>query len=525
MFRRVRARAAGRPDPLGLPARDDADAVVVVLAAAGVDVDRVLAGTAWDDARRVVLRGSPDRLHRRMRRLDRVDVVLDLRSSWGAAQLRAWQRLFPHVREGGSWIAVRTPPVPGRRERLAERHGVPAGPVRIDQQHQYLLKVPDAPASTLLPRREPGLAVTVLDRLESGTLRTQGTAVHHGDAPAPPLATELPYPVAEVRRYEGPVQVFAGRAYAVHGRSVLPESFRWHLTDRPTNVSLRDTHPEFARLRQHAREGTRRRLDGSYYYLDYSNTGHYGHLMTEAVARLWGWHAAKAADPDLRLLLGLHRRRRTPPERRPESVLLPAFGVDLDDVVWLEDDVEVTSLVGMTPLWHNAVPHYVHPAIRDTWDRLRTGLLEQPGAVSRSSERIFVSRRDGNRPVHNVDVVEQLFAEAGYTIVSPGGMSMPEQAATFSNARVVAGFGGTGMFNLAFAEHLETIVVLNHTAYDARNEELFAAALGADSHFFWSEPDLRHPGGGRSYEAFQSAWTFDVERNGEELRALLRDLV
>ena len=70
---------------------------------------------------------------------------------------------------------------------------------------------------------------------------------------------------------------------------------------------------------------------------------------------------------------------------------------------------------------------------------------------------------------------------------------------------------------------LETVIVLNQWAYHARNEHLFAAALGAELHCFWSSPHLdTHEGD--SYDAHQSGWTFDFDRNERPLRELIERL-
>jgi capsular polysaccharide biosynthesis protein len=104
-------------------------------------------------------------------------------------------------------------------------------------------------------------------------------------------------------------------------------------------------------------------------------------------------------------------------------------------------------------------------------------------------------------------------------IVRPERHGIPEQAALFAQARVVAGFGGSGMFNLLYAESLETVIVLNQSAYWGRSEHLFAALHGADTHVFWSEPEGGHPEG--SYEAHQAAWEFDVGLHRAPLTRLL----
>ena len=63
------------------------------------------------------------------------------------------------------------------------------------------------------------------------------------------------------------------------------------------------------------------------------------------------------------------------------------------------------------------------------------------------------------------------------------------------------------MFNLLFADALETVIVLNQSAYWGRSEHLFATALGVESHFFWSVPDQAVPSW--QLPAHQSDWKFD----------------
>jgi capsular polysaccharide biosynthesis protein len=121
--------------------------------------------------------------------------------------------------------------------------------------------------------------------------------------------------------------------------------------------------------------------------------------------------------------------------------------------------------------------------------------------------------------------VEKLFVAHGFTVVAPEELSLAEQVSVFAAARVVAGFGGAGMFNLAYARSVETVIVLDQWAYQARNEHLFAAALGADLHCFWSRPKRDHPPGGFSYRAHQSRWKFDFASNGRPLSRLLEGLV
>ena len=483
-----------------------------------------------------------DDAHDALARLHRVDLVVDLRPSSEAGQAGAWRALFLHLVDCGRWVARRTRPTPGDsavdepllqlmqrvtgggsglRTLLAEAvAGVRVEDewIVITKRGEHLLPVRDADAMAVLAEREPALSVEEWQTMPGGTLDHSSRVTHYPEG-SQQFDEVMPYPPLRVRRYQGEVVLRDG-PLVLHHRSVLPESFRWHLAEPLTHERLRG--PVGGLVLPKGRPPEGKRLKGSFYYLDYRNTGHYGHLMTEALSRLWGWHDAKREDPDLKILCRLHSRTDRSPESRPESTLLPAYGIAPADVTWFRDAAEVDTLVGASPMWHNAPPFYVHPGIRQVWERIRDGL---PAASVPTQPYVFVTRRAGNRPCRNVVDVERFFVDRGFSGVMPGSLSLPEQAAVFGQARVVAGFGGTGMFNLALARDLTAVVVLNHTAYDARNEHLFAAAHGVPADFFWSEPDVAHPPGQLSYRARQSAWRFDFDLLGEPLDERLRQLV
>lgn len=481
---------------------------------------------------------SAGELHEAMRLLPRVDLVIDARIRDEERQWRRWRRLFFHLRREGTWVALRGPQSEGTfAEKIEELHTrttdaglgkrlleparaisdvmVSPDQVRVIRRGTHLLKLRDLEAPAVLASRSPALRVTELDRMEGGRLETAGLVISHGHG-TDELTAPIDYPPLHLRRYDGRISLLTG-AVAAHGTTLLPDTYRWHLQDVPINKRLVDIDADWARMRHP--ETPRVHLPGSYYYFDYKNVGHYGHLMTEAVSRLWGWPRAKAEDPGLKILLRRGPRDAHSKRPRAELTLLPAFGIEPDDVIWVDEAVTVDSLVGLTPMWHNQRPYSAHPAITEVWRRLREGL---PDAEVPRQPKIFVTRREGgHRHCHNTAEVEQLFSAHGFDIVEPSTLSIPAQAATFAQARVVAGFGGTGMFNLVFARDLEQVIVLNHTAYDARNEHLFGAVLGAKVDYFWSEPDLPPPVDGWSYDAFHSPWTFDIPANLDALQAVL----
>jgi capsular polysaccharide biosynthesis protein len=529
--------------PRALPRRRR-DGTLVVIAGDAQEVAALeLDKSHWKHAHRITLvGGTPATLHEELAALTAVHLVVDVRSASGSSQLDAFERCFFHLAPRGVWVALRSSRPVRRQEPLVDLAHQLQGPqprrrlgrpwryhlravsdvkvthdlVVIGKRKRHLLRLREDQVPSLLQAREPDLRVTEIARLDAGTLDTTGRMHDYGVEPHVHVPDVLTYPAHVVRRYDGAVQLPKG-ALAYHRGTVLPESFRWHLgsqLDSPALVSVGDS---FARPRYP--EPTEK-LGGSYYHFLYANPGHFGHLMTEALARLWGWPAAKEADPSLKMLCRRRSRSRGP---GLETTLLPAFGVDPDDIVWIDGGVTVESLVGCTPMWHNAPPFYAHPGMSEVWARLRTGLIgSDPVDVA---PRIFVTRRGHNRPCSNVEEVEKFFADRGFAVITPEDLSVVDQVRTFAGARVIAGFGGAGMFNLAYADSLETVILLNQSAYHARNERLYAAVLGAELHTFLSKPLHDHPPGRTSYRAHQSAWTFDFDLNAPPLDRVIEGLV
>ncbi len=517
----------------------------------------------WGWARREVVRATyavvvadaPRPLDRLDLRADRVELVPDPPPAWTTGAdlvviadtrpvkrlLRTLARCAPAVREGGR-LLVLCPPDRARalqlsvadvvaREQSRERQPKWArelargiGPVtttraglRIDKRVPHLALLRDDEVIPVLQRRND-LTVRVLETRPAGAFTSTTKVSSWPDGTGPETSGAQDFPRMTLRRYDGPVTL--GRAGLVHtDHLALPESFKWQGA-KLHQPRVRVVEGTYGRVTEP--EPAPQRLDGSFYFLDYAHPGHYGHLMTEALAKLWGWERARSDDPDLRLLLRRHPRDAERSRPRPDAAVLAAYGIPESELTWVDGPVRVDRLVGATPMWHNNEPFHAHPDMREVWSRLRRGFAD-PGAPP-GPELVFVTRREGNRPCRNVDRVEGIFADHGFTVVRPGGLTPAEQAHTFADARVVAGFGGTGMFNLVHASGLTDVIVLNHDAYAARNEHLMALLMNADVHYFWSRADLRPDAPGGYYDAYQSPWEFDLAANRHRLEALLGQL-
>ena len=510
----------------------------------------------WDDA------GVPAwnfRVERRphvsgqLRRIGAVDVVVNLlpedRLPQGVAgHLDLFLLVVRHLTRGGVFIHDRTTAPgevgtslaawldfldqaenPRRRESLGRLEteaarsvgavAVTRDLVAVTKRQTHYLMLDDVTATTVLAEREPGLKVEEIDARPPGEFASRTTVHHHGEhggeGDTPAL---IRHPALVTRHYRGRVGL-SGRTLMFSGHTVLPDSFRWHLTERPTNPLLRNIVGGFARIDRGNLPGPA--LAGDYYQLEAAYPSHYGHVMTEVVSRLWGWDEAKRRNPGLKVVF------RPRPEKDPgvERALFAAYGIAESDVVAVSEPVWVDSVVSASPMWHNAEPYFVHPDLTDTWARLSEGLLRHATPVE-TGPRLFVSRSDlfQHRLCRNAREVEQHFAARGFSVIHPERHSMADQVAMFREARVVAGFGGSAMFNIMHTRRLETLIVLNHTAYVARNEHLFASLKGGDSHYFWSAADLEQPADDLSFDAMHSSWEFDFATLGDDLDRLLRGL-
>lgn len=457
--------------------------------------------------------------------LGSVRAVVDVRSRTDLERSLRWQWLFYHVRRGGVYLTERFTSSTtwwndsgflGKDNRsstafeeLSRSVGEAVeleGTIRLTKASQHVFKVKDENANRVIPARLPLARLSVLETRHGGKFQGTTTIVEHGTAPRLP-PQQWNYHHSHVRRVSGGITMRRD-GLALINDTVLPSSFRHARARSVSNPQLRSFNQEFGRVRG---EAPTRHLDGSFYDLSSTMSGHFGHTLTETVSKMWGWDQAKKADPGLRAIY------RTPDADYSPSVeraLFNAYGIQDADIDWVHDDVEVENYVWSSYLWQNLTRYHFHPQIKKTWERLRDNLV-----IPRTKkQRIFVSRKNAptNRTCLNLDEVEAHFASRGFEVVYPETLPFTEQANTFGNASVVAGFAGSGMFSMMFAQRLDGVLVLSHDSYTARNEFLYATALSDELHYFWSRAQVQH-GDDFSTEAFHSAWEFDFKAHGPEL--------
>ncbi|MET1059343.1 MAG: glycosyltransferase family 61 protein [Nocardioides sp.] len=320
-------------------------------------------------------------------------------------------------------------------------------------------------------------------------------------------------PAATLRQYHdvtcSPGQVVSDE------RVILPDTYRHNQRPRLKNRYTVEVAPRFAELLD---TSPPTRLTGVYFHLDNELRGHFGHAMTEQVSRLWAWPRAKELRPDLKVLMALNKGREL---RSWEKTLYGAVGITPEDIEFVDGPVQVETLLSATPML--SMPQYVHPEIARTWRRMSDALAAEAPDRDYPS-RFFCARRSPKRACHNAEEVEALFAEQGFEILYPEEYSIPEQAAMFRKADVVAGYAGSALFNVLYAPEPTRMVMLTSEAYTASNEYMMASVLGHRIDLVTCRPDLEQPANGWSREAFEASYTFDPEREGRFLAEVFASL-
>lgn len=338
------------------------------------------------------------------------------------------------------------------------------------------------------------------------------TVVMHGEPAPRDKPSTISVPALSVRRYrEATCHI---REIAVRDNLVLPDSFRHWQNPRPFHKRIVPATAWFGRLEDRMQQADVRHEAGEFFTFDSAFPTHYGHLTSETLSKFWGWQVARADNPDLRVVMTHQPKKdRLPPWK---AQILGALGIPLDDVLWIRQGhaVTVDSLVAAMPQLEN--PHYVDRGLVDTWQALLAGLGPDPRAGDRP-DKIFVTRRSRTqRWCTNTPEVEAFMADQGYAVIDPEQLPYAEQAHTFRAARVVAGFAGSGLFNMMLNPEAR-IVVLSSRSYVAANEYLFASAAGQEIHYFWSAPLVDQPGEGFSVDAYRSDFEFTLDEHRAEL--------
>jgi capsular polysaccharide biosynthesis protein len=445
-------------------------------------------------------------------------VVRNFRNGRGTVGVKPVGRMIKRLAEPAEPLAAKIPPQP-RFD--SDRLAAAMGPVVVTGRH---LRVTNTRAALPVIREEEAAEFLAIRGPDAGRVLRTLPAVEfdsrctlHTSLAGPDLRMPERYEVPALGLREYHDVVCAQEQVALLGHVALPDSYRHIARPRLNSRPLPLVAPRFAVTRRPLKEPVP--LAGEYYYLDNEHRGHFGHVMTELLSKLWAWPELKLERPGLKALVALNRRREM---AEWEYTLLEAAGIAREEVTVVRRPALVQTLIAAAPML--SMPEYVHPDISQVWRRMGDSLVRRASPQDHP-ERIFCSRRPGKRNCNNTREVEELFSRNGFSIVFPEDYSLPDQVALFRTAQVVAGFAGSALFNLCWSVEPKRVIAHATESYTARNEYLIAAVLGHELHFITSVPDISHPAKGpRSRKAFRSDFTFDLDREGRTVEAILRSL-
>ena len=191
---------------------------------------------------------------------------------------------------------------------------------------------------------------------------------------------------------------------------------------------------------------TGRSVEGPLYLADTPFPKIHGHLLVEVLPKLWAYGDVAGMTVATSV-----------PASRTRKVLMDALGVDDDAILTLTESIRPGEVYLPTP--PVMLMDYVHPAAQDVFARLAR-LAERSDAGR--PERLYVSRsKVGRRPLANETEVEAVFESLGFTIYHPQDHPIEDQIRTFSDARLVAGSGGSALHNAVFSTKLERLLILS----------------------------------------------------------------
>lgn len=224
------------------------------------------------------------------------------------------------------------------------------------------------------------------------------------------------------------------RQVIIYNNALVEDSFRRY---NPTHkhVQLQGIKPgvyNLPRFRQEAIE-----IGGLCFFLDSEHGDHYGHLTLETLSRCW---ALEHLDVKELKIISSNRNLSV------LAMLLQPFGVGAHQLVQFREQIRVRNLLVATQAYQ--LEQEANPALLSVWDTIGAYFNQ-----SSKSARIYVSRSrwKKQRLLINEVEVENAFQDFGFEVVYPELLSLPEQISLFRHASLIAGPGGSNMYNLVYA--------------------------------------------------------------------------
>ena len=273
------------------------------------------------------------------------------------------------------------------------------------------------PSHAALTVREPS-AVTTARARETAAQGMPAVALPHLWA-SEPLAAVSPHIWllhdahvygGQIRRHEGPVHD-SGQLVLTARRELIPSSFGVMDGDQSMPIDLVQSHAGERFLAEPVDEP--RGLPGTYVLLGNVHI-HYGHILLEGLTRLWIRAHLEEIGPVKWIIY-------EPEIRQVARDLLALAGISDADIVYASAHDVVERLVVPDPGMRTH--RWITSAQKTAWDYVRAGV-----DASSSERRVFLSRsRIASRPCRNEAIIEEIFHDHGFEVVTPELLTVREQ--------------------------------------------------------------------------------------------------
>ena len=176
---------------------------------------------------------------------------------------------------------------------------------------------------------------------------------------------------------------------------------------------------------------------------------HYGHFITEGLGRLYLVNRPTNFKKILfhPFIFGNVSPRN--PLKEFQRIIFSSLGIPERKVEVISTAMRFEEIWIPEQAWPiNKCPH---PVMRRLYAKIRRNLRNKYEKFSELSncDKIFIARRGNLRSSRN-EVVEKLFRDCGFEVLEPQNLKFSEQVKYYANAKVIAGFCGSGLHNIIF---------------------------------------------------------------------------
>jgi capsular polysaccharide biosynthesis protein len=166
------------------------------------------------------------------------------------------------------------------------------------------------------------------------------------------------------------------------------------------------------------------------------------------------------------------------PDNSPPYIVdsLKLLGIQEDQTIQIqEESITVENLILCRPAEKAGRPKKMHfLAIRN---KLLSSLIDEEN-VHLASKRIYVSRSQSSRKIVNEAEILQILTKYNFEVIHCENMSLTEQIKIFSEAEIVLGPHGAGIYNQTFCHSGTSIIEIYNKEYWHHSSRIISSFMG-----------------------------------------------